>query len=123
VFPVRKPRGPPRRDNGVDDNTSNSIINKTPLTARTNRIIGGAAPSSYLPALQNKAGASADTINTWLTTHLIAPDTVREDDFKSFWEERKTRMLDRIAAVMGKQLRSDEQDLLAEDEPDEEEAA
>lgn len=111
------------RDNDVGDIVSNSIINKTLLTARTNRIIGGAAPSAYLRTLQDKAGATADTVDAWLATHLIAPDTIREDDFNLFWEERRTRMLDRIGAVMGKQLRSDEQDLVAEDEPGDEEAS
>ena len=36
----------------------NSIVNKTPLTARTNRVIGGRAPSEYLERLANSAGST-----------------------------------------------------------------
>ena len=32
----------------------NSVINKTPIDALTNRVIGGLAPSRYLPRLRQK---------------------------------------------------------------------
>ena len=39
----------------IKPGTYNSIVNKTPLTARTNRVIGGRAPSEYLARLANSA--------------------------------------------------------------------
>lgn len=36
----------------IKPHTYNSIVNKTPLTARTNRVIGGRAPSEYLERLR-----------------------------------------------------------------------
>jgi hypothetical protein len=40
----------------IDRRRYNSIINKTPLDAKTNRLIGGNAPSHYLARLQKKRG-------------------------------------------------------------------
>jgi hypothetical protein len=37
---------------GIKPNVFDSIINKTPLSYRTNRIIGGVAPSEYLAKLE-----------------------------------------------------------------------
>ncbi len=44
--------------NGVDDERRESIVNKTAITARTNRTIGGAAPSEYVAAIEAKAQIS-----------------------------------------------------------------
>lgn len=104
------------RNNDVQDRTSNSIINKTPLTSTTNRIVGGAAPSSYLPALESRSGASEADVDAYLNSHLIDPDSLRADDFAAFWEHRKWALLERIGSVMGKDLQSDIADELAEDD-------
>ena len=40
------------KKNGIKPNVFDSIINKTPLSYRTNRIIGGVAPSEYLAKLE-----------------------------------------------------------------------
>ena len=40
------------KQQGIKPEVYNSIINKTPLSARTNRIIGGVAPSAYLARLE-----------------------------------------------------------------------
>ena len=42
-------------DNGIEAGRYNSIVNKTPLSARTNRMIGGNAPSDYLGARPESA--------------------------------------------------------------------
>lgn len=106
------------RDNGVDDGLTNSIINKTPLTARTNRIVGGDAPSSYLPRLKESSGATDEQMAVALETHLIDPEAMRDDDFQAFWKLRQRALLERVASLMGKELQSDERDQLAEDEAD-----
>lgn len=104
------------RSNDVPDRISNSIINKTPLTSTTNRIVGGAAPSSYLPSLQERSGAPTASVDRYLDSHLIDPRALRSDDFSAFWDRRKKALLDRIGAVMGKDLQSDAADELAEDD-------
>jgi hypothetical protein len=104
------------RSNGIPEHDANSIINKTPLTSRTNRIVGGDAPSRYLPALEGKSGSSAEAADGYLASHMIDPTALRRDDFASFWNQRRKALLTHVGDVMGKQLQSDEEDTLAEDE-------
>lgn len=84
----------------------NSIINKTPLSARTNRIIGGVGPSAYLNRLeqgnaQNPPIAS-DRLNSILHTHVIDDNLLRADDFQTFFDARRRGLLAMIEDVMGK---------------------
>ena len=55
----------------------NSIINKTPLSARTNRSIGGNAPSKYLKFLEKEKNIGPETLNNMLKTHLIDVKSIR----------------------------------------------
>jgi hypothetical protein len=94
-----------------------SIINKTPLAYRTNRIIGGAAPSVYLSKLES---GSAETppiapqnLNGYLTSHLINPVLLRTDDFRAFMEDRQARLLRLIEQATGQSVYRAE---LSEDE-------
>jgi len=52
-----------------------SIINKTPLSYRTNRIIGGASPSEYIRKLEagskENTGIETARLDEFLTSHLI----------------------------------------------------
>jgi hypothetical protein len=45
-------------DHGIDDERRESIVNKTPLAAKTNRTIGGVAPVKYLAAIEKQARIS-----------------------------------------------------------------
>ena len=82
-----------------------SIINKTPLSARTNRIIGGAAPSLYLSKLEGGvAGAppiARTQIDAQLRSHLIDPDKLREDDFVGFMAAREKALVALIEDATG----------------------
>jgi hypothetical protein len=51
------------KQRGIKPEIYNSIVNKTPLSARTNRIIGGVAPSAYLARLE-KGGEQNPPITT-----------------------------------------------------------
>jgi hypothetical protein len=86
----------------IDAKIYNSIVNKTPLTARTNRVIGGRAPSEYLPRLANSAGVDASTLDQHVTTHLARPELMRQDAFDGFFSDRRRSLLEKIAMVMGK---------------------
>jgi hypothetical protein len=86
----------------IDSKVYNSVINKTPLTARTNRVIGGRAPSEYLFHLANRAGVDPDTVDKHVATHLANPDLMHADDFVAFFSVRKSLLLEKISASMGK---------------------
>lgn len=83
-----------------------SIINKTPLTARTNRILGGVAPSVYVGRLEkgdrDTPPIPAERLNGYLKTHLIDPAHLRTDDFESFMAVRQEALLGLIQQAMGK---------------------
>jgi len=102
VFPKKWCRG--RHPEPVSAGLFDSVLNKTPLTARTNRIIGGRAPSEYLELLRKREGVSSTAEDTSLRSHLIVPDHLRADDFEAFFEARRRELLERIGAVMGKSL-------------------
>jgi hypothetical protein len=90
----------------------NSIVNKTPLTARTNRIIGGAAPSDYLVRLARSAQTAPEGVAERVRSHLGRPDLMAGDDFDGFFAARKAALLARVSIEMGK--------VIADDDPSEE---
>ncbi len=90
--------------NGVDAGRRECIINKTPISAHTNRAIGGNAPSLYLPVLQKKADVDEKRMDAIIKSHLIAPRHLRSDSFKSFFEAREQGLLTIIEQAMGKPI-------------------
>ena len=93
------------RENGIESTRCDSIINKTPLTARTNRSIGGPAPSEYLERIQIQV--PHDRLDEYLRTHLIDPTHLRTNDFDGFFTARQSALLRVIREVMGKQTAPD----------------
>ncbi len=92
----------------------NSVVNKTPITARTNRIIGGNAPSRYLDSIERNHGALPDRLDAILTTHGIAPELLRADDFDGFIRDRACQLLDLVEKAIGKALSGrDSEEVLA----------
>ena len=89
---------------GIEPNEYNSIINKTPLSASTNRKIGGRAPSEYLSKIQEDAGIDNTAMDKILASHLISADALRADDFSGFCEARKDALSKAIAKAMGKSV-------------------
>jgi hypothetical protein len=90
----------------IKPNTFNSIINKTPISYKANRMIGGRAPSAYLAAIQThkQVGLSDQGMNAILASHYIDPKTLRVDDFESFFEARKETLLALVEQAMGKPI-------------------
>lgn len=88
-----------------------TVINKTPLSYRTNRIIGGVAPSKYLAKLElGKKNADGQienppiqsaVLDNYLTSHCISPIHLRADDFESFMNERRKALLTLIGNATG----------------------
>ncbi len=88
-------------ENAVATSEIDPIINKTPLFYKSNRIIGGIAPSLYLKRLEKEVGG-VEGMNAVLRSHLIEPDHLRSDDFAAFYVARREALLAAIAKVMGK---------------------
>ena len=99
------------KDNKISPAIYDSIINKTPLSAETNRILGGVAPQKYLAQLELKSGytpaAARERIDSLLVTHLIDPEVLRSDDFPTFMQARQTRLITLIERAMGKPAYAD----------------
>jgi hypothetical protein len=93
-------------DNKIKPAIYDSIINKTPLAYRTNRIIGGVAPSVYLDKLQRGNAETppilSQNLDGYLLSHLIDPALLRTDNFRAFMEDRQERLLKLIEQAMGK---------------------
>lgn len=94
-------------DNSIDDERRESIVNKTPLAARTNRIIGGVAPVRYLAAIERQAGISGAALDNILRTHLVDPDAMRSTDFDTFFVRRRDALVSLIEKAMGKAVQRD----------------
>lgn len=84
----------------------NSILNKTPISYKANRMIGGKAPSEYLAQLQQHQTVQLDDVgmDTILQTHFIDPAFLRANDYDGFIEARRKLLLSQISAAMGKKL-------------------
>jgi hypothetical protein len=88
-----------------------SVVNKTPLGYRTNRIIGGVAPSSYLKKLEEgKAGSNGqiieppigkDALANYLQTHCIPVPELYANDFDGFMKMRQKLLMELVSHITG----------------------
>ncbi|MGN6121217.1 MAG: hypothetical protein ACTHOA_16090 [Rhodanobacter sp.] len=103
----------------------NTVVNKTPLSYKANRMIGGVAPSIYLGKLQRHDQVKIDdaAMDAILRTHAIEPDLLRHDDFKGFYAARKQALLALIGQAMGKAIQQAEPGLVAMDSEEGEDEA
>src|SRR5579883_327309 len=96
----------------IEPKRYNSLINRTPLREKTNRFIGGKAPSEYLAKLVQQQGISKQRLDTILRSHLIEPNTLWDDDFEAFFELRIEALSDLISQAIGKAVQSEVSDEL-----------
>jgi hypothetical protein len=91
--------------NGVTKRRMNAIVNKTPISYKANRKIGGKEPSKYLEKIQaEKTVALSDPeMDKILETHLIPAAALRGNQFNIFYEERKKALYALILKTMGKE--------------------
>jgi hypothetical protein len=112
------------KKNGVPAKHCDSIINKTAIGAKPNRMIGGRAPSVYLKTLEKKAEISLAEIDKILESHRIAPEYLRADDFEGFFDERKEALIEIVEDAMRKPVtrdfaaEGDEQEVIEFEEED-----
>jgi hypothetical protein len=97
------------KDHGLGS-TVDSILNRTPLTADTNRkVISDRLPNEYLPELIGANGEAA--VRAILESHFISPvafDILRRDpfgpnDFEAFAAERQRTLQDAIEDLLVKE--------------------
>jgi hypothetical protein len=92
------------KKNDVPPKLCDSIVNKTAIGAKPNRMIGGRAPSLYLTTLEKKAEISQDQIDEILRSHRIAPEHLRSDDFHGFFKDREEALIQIVEESMGKKV-------------------
>lgn len=97
VFPVAWCRS---ADPPIPGGLYDSIINKTPIDAVTNRKLGGHAPSRYLTRLRRDI--DDDRLHRILEAHWISRHALEHDRFGDFFVERGQAMLDLINRTMHK---------------------
>lgn len=88
----------------------NSIVNKTPISARSNREIGGSAPSNYLGKLEKKGSVSESDLNCYVETHLINPNLLRNDNFDDYFIDRARKLLSAIESATGRTISGKDSD-------------
>src|SRR5690606_26508126 len=74
---------------------------------RTNRTIGGAAPSSYLSVIETKAQIDASRLDELLATHLVPSEHLRSDDFAAYFAARRERLCRLVEQAIGKAVQRD----------------
>lgn len=100
------------KSHGLDPKTYDTVVNKTPLTYRTNRIIGGVAPSQYLARLES--GGPGDPpipralLDKYLESHSVPVAELRADDFEGFMAKRRRQLLERIGNATGRNVIEEE---------------
>jgi hypothetical protein len=100
------------KSHGLEPKTYDTVVNKTPLTYRTNRIIGGVAPSQYLARLES--GGPGDPpipralLDKYLESHCIPVAELRADDFEGFMLKRRLQLLERIGNATGRKVIEEE---------------
>jgi hypothetical protein len=111
---------------GIKPREYNSIINKTPISARTNRSIGGVSPSKYLEKIieSGKVSSQASLVAS-VESHAVKYSLLNDDDYYGFYENRKMQLISLIEKALGKPVQishsdSDEvyQDSEVEDDED-----
>lgn len=93
--------------NNISREDFDCIINKTPLSGRTNRIVSGEAPGKYLPRIQKHAQVEDEQFQHILSTHVLDPVYLYNNDFQEFFRDRKEKILQRIEGAMGKSIPRD----------------
>jgi hypothetical protein len=88
---------------GLPKTKWNSVINKTPIYASSNRSIGGHAPSAYVKTMLGK-GLSEDLVKKAVESHKVNYDYLVADNFDAYFIDRAKQLLNRIEKATGKAI-------------------
>lgn len=92
------------RNQQKEERLFESIINKTAISARANRIIGSSAPSQYIPKLEERFQFGRSQMDNVLQSHHIDSEAIRADNFKEMIETRRQGILQMIGKAMAKDV-------------------
>lgn len=110
------------RKRKIEPKVFDTVINKTPLSYKTNRILGGVAPSTYLGRLEQGSkdapAIEALALDGYLASHAMDPALLRADDFEGFMADREAKLLAIIAKATGHPIAL-AQAATTDDEPEE----
>lgn len=104
---------------GISRDRYDCILNKTPLSYKANRKLGGEAPSIYLPKIQHEkdVGLGDEAMNVLLASHALSPNLLRNDEFDAFLEDRRLRLSRLVEKAMGKPVIQAQETLDYQDAP------
>lgn len=101
--------------NNIDPTLRECIVNKTPLARKTNQMLSGASPASYMQKLDRRVQIPAEEVDEIISAHCIDPAALRAGEFDTFFRNRREALLELIEGAMGKPAARD----VAEEEPTE----
>lgn len=81
----------------------NSVINKSPIYASSNRSIGGHAPSIYIGTMAKK-GLDQTKIIEAIESHMVDYNYLSTNNFDDYFIDRAKRLLDAIEKATGKTI-------------------
>lgn len=90
------------RHKGIRVRLYDCIVNKTTISYDTDRSIGDHSPADHLPELERRSGIDNATMDRLVESHQVSASYLRTADFDSFLADRTTRLLDVVAAAIGK---------------------
>ena len=85
-------------------------MNKTPISASSNREIGGVAPSTYLGKLEKKGSVLESDLDGYVETHWIDHTLLRNDEFQGFIIDRAKKLLGAIEVATGRTISGKDSD-------------
>lgn len=88
---------------GIDPKVYNCLVNRTLLSAKTNKKIGSKAPSVYLKKFEQQ-GITVGRLEEILRSHCIELNILQCDDFEAFFKARAEALMNLISKAMGKKL-------------------
>ncbi len=103
IFPVAWCRSTDGKS-AIPSHLYDSVINKTPLSAATNRMIGGRGPAVYLKRLEEDMGRKR--LEEALEAHWLNPSYLEANNFQASFVERGEELLGLIGHAMGRDLGS-----------------
>lgn len=89
---------------GADKKTENCVLNRTLISARTNRRISKKPPKKYLGEIENEDKKGVSSLKKILDSHLLPSEEgspLRKNDFEAFLAKRQELLYDKIKEVTG----------------------
>ncbi len=91
--------------NSARDLISGTRMNlETPITSKTNKIIGSKAPNDYLSEIINRYQVSRPNLERYLASHWIDINLLMDEEFNEFIAARAGLLLDAVEKVTGKKI-------------------